>query len=64
MKFCTTDLIEEKQKNHYRDIEDQEQLALYTTADQTPSKIMRVKGEIEDAHRDIQQEESKQEQAI
>lgn len=51
-------------KNHYRDIEDQEQLALYTTADQTPSKIMRVKGEIEDAHRDIQQEESKQEQAI
>lgn len=34
-------------KNRFRDIERQEQLALYVTADQTPSRIARVKGEIE-----------------
>lgn len=35
-------------KNRYRDIENQEQLALFVTADQTPSRIARVKGEMED----------------
>ena len=43
-------------KNHYRDVEEQEQLALYTTTDQTASRIMRVKGEIEDVQREIQNE--------
>jgi len=43
-------------KNHYRDIEEQEQLALYTTADQSASQIMRVKGEIEDVQKEIQAE--------
>ncbi len=36
-------------KNRYRDIERQEQLALYVTADQEPSHIALVKGEIERA---------------
>lgn len=35
-------------KNRYRDVENQEQLALFITADQTPSRIARVKGEMED----------------
>ena len=35
-------------KNRYRDIENQEQLALFVTADQTASRIARVKGEMED----------------
>lgn len=43
-------------KNHYRDIAEQEQLALYTTADQSASRIARVKGEME-----IVQKESKTE---
>lgn len=35
-------------KNFYRDIENQEQLALYVTADQTASRINKVKGALED----------------
>jgi len=34
-------------KNRFRDIQRQEQLSLYVTADQTPQKIARVKGELE-----------------
>ncbi|MDX1806400.1 MAG: hypothetical protein R3267_05205 [Paenisporosarcina sp.] len=34
-------------KNRYRDIEEQEQLSLYVTADQTASQVIQVKGEIE-----------------
>lgn len=39
-------------KNRYRDIENQEMLSLYVTADQTAEQIVRVKGEIENAQRE------------
>lgn len=45
-------------KNYYRDIERQEQLALFVTADQDASRIIRVKGELENAEKDIQTEEA------
>lgn len=52
-------------KNRYRDIEGQEQLSLYVTADQTPQRIALVKGELEknaqkeneDSNRKASQEE-------
>ncbi|TBV85431.1 hypothetical protein [Lysinibacillus sp. OL1] len=34
-------------KNRYKDVEKQEQLSLYVTADQTPQRIALVKGELE-----------------
>ncbi len=40
-------------KNRYRDVEGQEQLSLYVTADQTPQRIALVKGELE---RNVQNE--------
>lgn len=46
-------------KNHYRDIEKQEQLSLYVTADQPASYIVRVKGEIENAQKDIEKTEER-----
>lgn len=39
-------------KNRYRDIEEQEMLSLYVTADQTAEQIVRVKGEIENAQKE------------
>ena len=36
-------------KNRYKNIEEKEKLALYVTADQTDSRIMAVKAEIERA---------------
>lgn len=44
-------------KNHYRDIAEQEQLALYVTADQSPELIARVKGDIEHVQRENAEEE-------
>lgn len=44
-------------KNRYRSIEEQEQLALYVTADQTANHIARVKGEM-----DLVKEETKAEE--
>jgi len=46
-------------KNRYKDIEEQEQLALYVTADQSASHIVRVKGELES----VQNQEAKETQA-
>lgn len=46
-------------KNRYQDIEEQEQLALYVTADQHADYIARVKGEMESAQRE--EEAKKQE---
>lgn len=44
-------------KNRYRSFEEQEKLALYVTADQSASKILAVKGEIESAENEVEQEE-------
>ena len=44
LKCVITLLIEKSFKNRYRDIEGQEQLSLYVTADQTPQRIALVKG--------------------
>lgn len=41
-------------KNRYRDFEDKEKLSLYVTADQSTSQILSVKGEIEDAEKQIE----------
>lgn len=59
VKLLTTDGITEviyyafnrrkARKNRYRDIENEEQLALYVTADQTAARIAKVKGAI-DSH--------------
>lgn len=46
-------------KNYYRDIENQEQLALYVTADQDASRIIRVKGEIDNVEETVQEEETR-----
>lgn len=46
-------------KNFYKDIEEQEQLALYVTADQSASQIVRVKGEIESVQENIAAEQEK-----
>lgn len=51
-------------KNHYRDIEEQEQLALYSTAEQTKSRIIKVKGEMENVQKESQQEEKSEQPAI
>lgn len=47
-------------KNRYKDIEEQEQLALYVTADQSASRIAKVKEEIET----VQEVDTIQEEAI
>lgn len=44
-------------KNRFRDIERQEQLALFVTADQTASRVIRVKGEIEDGQKEFEEVE-------
>lgn len=43
-------------KNYYQDIAEREQLALYTTADQSASRIARVKGELENVEKGENQE--------
>lgn len=42
-------------KNRFRDIERQEQLALFVTADQTENHIIHVKGAIEDASNEVEE---------
>ncbi len=43
-------------KNHFRDIAAQEQLSLYSTADQTAAYVSRVKGDIENVQKEAQEE--------
>lgn len=43
-------------KNYFRDIAAQEQLSLYSTADQSATYVARVKGEIENVQKEVQEE--------
>lgn len=44
-------------KNRYKDFEEKEKLSLFVTADQSETKMLRVKGEMEDAEKELDLEE-------